>query len=272
MNTYLKILTTILTLITYSTSATLITTTTKIEGIFTLGTVISLTGEEVTVENVTASGAAVGLGTSDLMFASGICDPAFPPPSGCGNATEVVLGGDPNKISFNGLGLRSGAIPNGSFLIGEVTFENNDIAWQSFSISSLFLEVSAIECDLLGQNCDESTRHSGSTEVEFAFTANIPGDLDASADSICLTTELGSGVQLCAWVPEFNEASFDIYGRFGSLIVEDVIPKSVGGFVTIGTNSQQNIKYSRVPEPTSIVIFIFGLLGLLLSQAKSWVS
>jgi len=269
MTIYTKlIISALLTLFTYSASAALITTTTKIEGIFTLGDVISLNGEDSSAENVTASGEASGIGTADLAFATGICDPAFLPPSGCGSATEIVLAGESNKISFDGLGLRSGAIPTGSFLIGEVTFENNDITWLSFIIDSLFLEVSAIECDALGENCDESTRHNGSTEIEFAFTDNIPGDLVASADSICLTTELGAGEQLCAWVPEFDVASFSIYGRFGSLVVEDLVPSSPGGFVTIGTDSKQNIKYSRVPEPSTLAILVLGIVSLFSRKIK----
>ncbi|WP_289030370.1 hypothetical protein [uncultured Paraglaciecola sp.] len=235
-------------------SASLVTT--KIEGQFLLGTVISLNGQDITYENLEASGDAFGLGSSDIEFAVGICDPNFPPPDGCGGATSVERGGESNKLSFDGLGLREGGIPTDSFLVGEFTFANNDITWDSFVIQSLFLEVSAIECDLFGENCDESTRHSGTTELTFAFTANDPNDLSASADSVCLKTELGLGDDLCAWVPEFSSESFEIYGRFGSLIVEDIVPSSADGFVTIGTDSSQNIKYSAtaIPEPSGIAL------------------
>ncbi len=198
-------------------------------------------------------GDITGVGTSVVTTGIGICDPNFPNPF----APDCP----PNTISFSGVdGI--GDFPGDTFTMGTVSFFNGDIGAINLFIQSLELEITAINCDTeLG--CDPDSQRSGSTTLSFVLTDNNQEDIIASADGFCLTTLLGQGEELCAWVPEFDTQSYDIIAQFGSLNIVDIIPVTNGGFVTQGRDPTKDVIHTTIPEPSNVLLFSTALLVLL---------
>ena len=230
--------------------------TTQINGVF----LFDGTTEEQ--QHAEVSGDISGVGTNQVTTQVGICDPNFPPPNyTCpGSESQVDPNRPPNKLVFTDF-IFDGPIPAQDFSLGEFSFENNDITAAEVFINSLFLELSAIECDDL-TGCNESTRRTGQTRLTFVYTNNDPADVQGSSDGVCYESQLGATSPLCAWVPEFEAARFNIVGRFGSLIIEDIIPTSPRGFVTIGFDPNQNVIHGSVPAPAPLSLLLVGALHL----------
>lgn len=201
-----------------------------------------------------------GAGTSSVTSGVGICDPNFRPPDDPTCPSDVVtLTGEPNFISFTGVS-GDGGVPTESFVLGTLTFTNNDVTQVLGYPNPLELTVTATECGA-GGDCEET--RSGSALLDFVFTTNNPEDLRASADGICIETQLDGGTVLCAQVPEFSTASFDILGRFGSLLIDDLVPSSPFGFVTID-NDLDAVRYESfaVPGPPPLALLAVTLATL----------
>lgn len=217
-----------------------------------------------------ASGDLVGSGTSYLSIGIGICDPAFPNPFRPEDQDPDLFTLDcpANNIAFHGV-TDNGDIPPGLFNMGRVTFFNGDVGAYIELVQYLELEISAQSCDT-DAACETLSSRAGATTLSFAWTGNTASDLNASADGFCLTTLLGTGPELCAWVREFETQSFDIIAEFGSLNLIDIIPASRGGFVTQGRNPIANIVHqTQINEPGVFSIFFLSILGLIIKASMN---
>lgn len=202
--------------------------------------------------------------TSNMNIGVGICDPNFPNPYRPVDAPEgewVLDACPPNNIKFEGV-TGVGDYPRDTFKMGTITFFNGDVGSYVELISKLELTISVSVCDdsQFVECSSQPIVKSGTTPLTFSYTNNDVNDIIGSSDAFCLTTELGQGDELCAWVPEFSTVSFDIIAQFGSIILKDITPSSEGGIVTVGQSPKENVKYSTIDGPKPFGIFVVSLM------------